>query len=162
MTHEDLETEYVGGETFEKSRPRTRRFGDFRVPADELAEAEDVHDDRNPVAAAVDERLRAPITTDVDLWSSNPGYFDYPSVDTPTDTPRRRAEDQMQETVTADKERERKRQRGDPIPSPPESPLDMFAMDKFVDDLESLATIGMDTGGGGESPPPMANLEDDL
>jgi hypothetical protein len=62
-------------------------FGDFEVSPDNYEEAEEFQEDRSVEERQVDNRRRAPITTDVDRWKDNPGQFDFPGVDTPTETP---------------------------------------------------------------------------
>jgi len=44
--------------------------------------ASELHDERSKKAQRVDERRGAPVTNDLDKWSSNPDEFDYPGVDT--------------------------------------------------------------------------------
>jgi hypothetical protein len=66
------------------------------------AAASTVHRSRSPRARRVDDRRKAPITTDLDQWASNPNRWDYPGVDTPGgrsdfsgDKTRSRAEEAM-------------------------------------------------------------------
>lgn len=76
--------------------------GDFRVPAGGQDKAEARNERRSDEARKVDSRRRAPITTDPDQWKNNPGKFDYPGVDTPSDNPGLQDKDlpfQSQETV---------------------------------------------------------------
>jgi hypothetical protein len=62
-------------------------IGDFRVEAGADDSAEFYHQSRTDTARRVDSRRRAPITTEVDQWKDNPGKFDFPGVDTPSDNP---------------------------------------------------------------------------
>ncbi|MCQ4334595.1 helix-hairpin-helix domain-containing protein [Natronomonas sp. F2-12] len=63
--------------------------GDFRVGLGDKDRVDARHTTRTRGDNAVrtDNRRRAPITTDEDKWKENPGRFDYPGVDTPTDDP---------------------------------------------------------------------------
>lgn len=76
--------------------------GDFRVPSAGPDKAKARHERRSEDAQRVDERRRAPITTDPDQWKENPGKFDYPGVDTPSENPGLQFKDlpyQSEETV---------------------------------------------------------------
>lgn len=66
------------------------RQGDFMVGFGDLDTARARNDarSRSKEAVRVDEQRRAPITTDVDTWKENPGEFDFPGVDTPTQEPK--------------------------------------------------------------------------
>lgn len=110
-------------------------LGDFSVRRAALRRAERRHGDRNRAAAAVDERLRAPITTDVDLWSDDPGLWDYPGVDTPSDAPRERAEDNLDRRAARDRARDEGRL---PVDDPPDSLIDDLAFDKTIHDIRAL------------------------
>jgi hypothetical protein len=73
---------------------RTRQ-GDFWVEFSEMDKARARNDarSRSEQAVQVDERRRAPVTTDYDKWKDNPGRWDFPGVDTPTQDPNLRPKD---------------------------------------------------------------------
>jgi hypothetical protein len=65
------------------------RKGDFRVPQDDLERAEDAFQERNEYSKGFDKALRAPITTNVEVYENVNGRgLDFPGVDTPTEDPR--------------------------------------------------------------------------
>lgn len=71
------------------------RQGDFWVEFTDLDKARARNDarSRSETAVRVDEQRRAPINTDYDEWKENPGRWDYPGVDTPSQDPRVREKD---------------------------------------------------------------------
>lgn len=73
---------------------RTRQ-GDFWVEFSEMDRARARNDarSRSPEAVKADENQRAPITTNLETWQENPGRWDYPGVDTPTQDPGVRPKD---------------------------------------------------------------------
>ena len=72
-----------------------KRQGDFWVEYTEMDKARARNDtmSRSKEAVRMDERKRAPITTDLDQWKSAPGRWDFPGVDTPTQEPGVRPKD---------------------------------------------------------------------
>lgn len=62
-------------------------FGDFNIDISDKDSAEAAHEQRSAESQRIDERMRAPITTDLDKWKDNPDKYDYPGVDTPTGEP---------------------------------------------------------------------------
>jgi hypothetical protein len=66
------------------------RTGDFWVDFADQDKARARNDPRSRSEEAVrqDERKRAPVTTDLEQWKSNPGRWDFPGVDTPTQEPK--------------------------------------------------------------------------
>lgn len=70
------------------------RKGAYLVPKNDLERAQEAFDKRSRRSRAVDKSLRGPITSDVDRYIDSQGrVFDYPGVDTPTESPSRAAED---------------------------------------------------------------------
>ncbi len=69
------------------------RQGDFLPTNKAHGRAEAFHDDRPPAERRADEAKRAAITTDYEVWSANPGHFDFPGIDTPTSTPQTQPKD---------------------------------------------------------------------
>jgi len=65
-----------------------RTIGDFEVEDDEYEEAQEEFAQQSPEARRVDNRRRAPITTNEDVYAQAPGRYDYPGVDTPTQDPK--------------------------------------------------------------------------
>jgi len=63
--------------------------GDFLVDFAELDKARAKNDARSRSEAAVraDDRQRAPVTTDYEMWKDNKAKFDFPGVDTPKEEP---------------------------------------------------------------------------
>lgn len=64
--------------------------GDFKAEIGDFDSAEARHESdhfRSENSRRMDERKRAPITTDKEKWQNNPGEFDFPGVDTPTSEP---------------------------------------------------------------------------
>jgi len=70
-----------------------QEVGDFTVDRRGQKRAQEKQQERSMEARQVDNRRRAPITTDYDRWSSNPSGLDFPGVDTPTKTPDKRESD---------------------------------------------------------------------
>jgi NAD-dependent DNA ligase len=69
---------------------RMTDVGDFRVDLENQDKVRSTHNarsQRSDKARRVDERNRAPITTDVEKWRESPDEFDFPGVDTPTSDP---------------------------------------------------------------------------
>jgi len=54
----------------------------YDLDAQEVARAEDFHQDRSRKARRVDERRGAPVTDEITTWKSDPDHYDYPGVDT--------------------------------------------------------------------------------
>jgi len=79
--------------TTERDPSSTNNVGDFRVLNADRREAFEFHQDRSETAQEVDENRRAPITTDVEKWKSDPNGFDFPGIDTPRRKPRREEKD---------------------------------------------------------------------
>lgn len=65
-----------------------RTFGDFEVEGEEYEEAQEEFAQQSPEAKRVDKRRRAPITTNEDVYAQEPGRYDFPGVDTPTQDPK--------------------------------------------------------------------------
>jgi hypothetical protein len=78
--------------------------GDFKVGLGDKDSVDARHTTRTRGDNAIrtDNRRRAPITTDKETWKENPGRYDYPGVDTPTDQPRLRRMDLERGTVDRD------------------------------------------------------------
>jgi hypothetical protein len=66
----------------------TRTVGQFEVSESEQEQAREAYADQSPEAKQVDSRRRAPVTTDADTYSRNPGELDFPGVDTPSKDPK--------------------------------------------------------------------------
>jgi len=62
--------------------------GDFTVADASLTAAKRIHNDRTTAAEALDESLRAPVTTSIDAYRDDPDGLDFPGVDTPQENPR--------------------------------------------------------------------------
>jgi len=73
----------------------TTRVGDFLVGQEDRKKAFEAHRNRSPRAQSTDKRKRAPITTDFDVWESDPAAFDFPGVDTPGTTVRGKEKDRI-------------------------------------------------------------------
>jgi len=67
-----------------------QRTGDFWVgfAAQDKARARNDPRSRSEEAVRQDEKRRAPVTTDLEQWKENPGRWDFPGVDTPTQEPK--------------------------------------------------------------------------
>jgi len=67
----------------------SKRQGDFWVEYTEMDKARARNDtqSRSEEAVRTDDRKRAPVTTDYEKWKKNPGVWDFPGVDTPTNEP---------------------------------------------------------------------------
>jgi hypothetical protein len=67
----------------------SKRQGDFWVEYTEMDKARARNDtqSRSEEAVRTDDRKRAPVTTDYEKWKKNPGKWDFPGVDTPTNEP---------------------------------------------------------------------------
>jgi hypothetical protein len=78
--------------------------GDFKVGLGDKDSIDARHTTRarGDNAVRTDNRRRAPITTEKEKWVDNPGRYDYPGVDTPTDDPRLRRIDLTQGDVDRD------------------------------------------------------------
>jgi len=62
-------------------------IGDFRVASTSLESVTEFQEERNMRSKAADKERRAPVTTDVRTWYENPDEYDYPGVDTPSESP---------------------------------------------------------------------------
>lgn len=67
--------------------------GEFEVDRRDKRRAEKAHQERSVEAREVDNRRRAPVTTDFDRWEDNPDGLDFPGVDTPLSAPEKRESD---------------------------------------------------------------------
>jgi hypothetical protein len=66
----------------------TRTVGQFEVSESGQEQAREAYADQSREAKQVDSRRRAPVTTDADTYSRNPGELDFPGVDTPSKDPK--------------------------------------------------------------------------
>jgi len=62
-------------------------IGDFSVPGEKIERAEEFHTSRPALNRRRDNQRRARVTEDFDQWRSDPDSFDFPGVDTPSDSP---------------------------------------------------------------------------
>lgn len=62
-------------------------YGDFLVTNRAHRDASERHRQRSRTARRVDSARRAPVTTNVNIWSSDPSHWDYPGIDTPRESP---------------------------------------------------------------------------
>jgi len=74
--------------------------GDFTSASRAAEFAQEQHDERSEKAQRVDERNRAPVTTDASRWADNPEALDFPGVDTPTSDPKLLPKDQKNKART--------------------------------------------------------------
>jgi len=66
----------------------TSTVGQFEVSESGQEQAREAYADQSREAKQVDSRRRAPVTTDADTYSRNPGELDFPGVDTPSKDPK--------------------------------------------------------------------------
>lgn len=78
---------------WESERERTKQVGDFEVSQESLKDARQQFSERSQRSQAVDKAFRGPIPAEYETWEENPDSYDWPGVDTPTDTPRRAVHD---------------------------------------------------------------------
>jgi len=78
-----------------RNREKSERkgVGDFVVNRNDQQKAFDQHQDRSERAKDVDNQRRATLTTEFELWSENPGRYDFPGIDTPSRKPRVQEDD---------------------------------------------------------------------
>jgi len=75
------------------TKSERKGLGDFMVNRSQQKEAFEQHQDRSARAKDVDNQRRATLTTNFELWSENPGRYDYPGIDTPSRKPRVQEDD---------------------------------------------------------------------
>jgi hypothetical protein len=64
-----------------KRRPKTKKAIKIVLKEDVIRQARMYHEQRSERSQAIDERLRAPIAKDPDLWFRNPAKYDLRGVD---------------------------------------------------------------------------------
>lgn len=112
--------------------------GDFLPDATEHSKADIViQPERSEAAKRVDNRRRAPITTDLETWKQNPGKYDYPGIDTPTNRPKAKPKDYKSgaEIKTTDPDEEREIASGRNTNSLPTTERNTDAPEPFTSEL---------------------------
>jgi len=92
LTREE-EREVQRQQSSNREKSERKGVGDFVVNRSQQKEAFEQHQDRSARAKDVDNQRRATLTTNFELWSENPGRYDYPGIDTPSRKPRVQEDD---------------------------------------------------------------------
>jgi len=131
--------ERVEGRLRQRVAPGRAGFavGDFLINSNQnVTQAQAAHRSRSDRAVRQDNRKRAAITTDTQTYVQNPGQYDYPGVDTPTEDPKALPKDYKRggepQTTEVDEESEvaAGKQQSESLPTP-----SMFAPEPFASEF---------------------------